>query len=335
MNKTLPPVPENQRAWIIDLLLVVVLVVAAYFRFVGSSWGDFEAQHPDENFMGAVVNGIQPLHSLADYFNSATSTLNPAVVGYPAYVYGTVPLFIVRFSSDFLQLLSQTKIFSGDGFTQFRLLVNNMTWLGRIFSGIMDLGTILLLYLIARRFYGRVVALLAAAFSAVTVMQIQQSHFFTVDNFYPFFMFLALYVAAVIATEDWDPSGTEAEAAQGSSFAAEVGAYLERLFQNRLTYLCLAFGVALGLATASKLNAAAIAVTLPVALLVRYFRTHRSCPRLPAGPAAHAARGVPRRGARLPGHRCPRLGGRLSHFPTLRLHRAGLLRPQAQCGLDR
>ena len=86
-----------------------------------------------------------------------------------------------------------------------------MTLFGRQLSAIVDLGTIALLYFIVKRFYKAWVALLAAAFSAVAVMQIQQSHFYTSDNFSTFFMFLTLAVAAVIATGEWkeQAGGTE------------------------------------------------------------------------------------------------------------------------------
>jgi hypothetical protein len=48
------------------------------------------------------------------------------------------------------------------------------------------------------KLYGRKVGLLASAFSALTVLQIQQSHFFTFDLFVNLFMFLALWFAVGI-----------------------------------------------------------------------------------------------------------------------------------------
>ncbi len=53
----------------------------------------------------------------------------------------------------------------------------NVKMLGRQFSALADLFTILFLYLLVSRMYGRKVGLLASLFSALTVMQIQQSHF--------------------------------------------------------------------------------------------------------------------------------------------------------------
>lgn len=253
-----PAVPRTKEksAWLFDVFLIVVLLMGAYFRFTGSDWGQLNIQHPDEDFMTSVTLAIQPLHNLADYFNTAQSTLNPSVVGYPAYVYGTLPLFIVH---TLAQLFGK---------------LNALTLFGRQVSAVADLGTIALLYFIVRRFYKARVALLAAAFSALAVMEIQQSHFYTSDNFSTFFMFLTLAVAAVIATGEWkvsDPAaGTESE---GVKFGPRLWHSLLRLGRDPLAWLSIAFGITLGMATASKLNAAAMAVVLPIALVVRYFKS--------------------------------------------------------------
>src|SRR5690606_27743442 len=51
------------------------------------------------------------------------------------------------------------------------------------------------------RLYSYRVGLLAAALSALAVMQIQQSHFMTADNFGTLFTALAMGAAVMIATE--------------------------------------------------------------------------------------------------------------------------------------
>jgi len=260
------PARKRKFDWLFDVLLIVVLLAAAYFRLTGSDWGQLNIQHPDENFMTSVTLAIQPVHSLADYFNTAQSTLNPSVVGYPAYVYGTLPLFIVRYLAQSFGKL------------------NSVTLFGRQLSAVADLGTIALLYFIVKRFYKARVALLAAAFSAVTVMQIQQSHFYTTDNFSTFFMFLTLSVAAVIATGEWkEPEGEPGTDIKKASFISRVWHFLLHLLNDPLIYLTIAFGITLGMAVASKLNAVAIAVVLPIALAVRYFRSRHEVVPAPRG----------------------------------------------------
>src|SRR3990172_1750812 len=75
-----------------------------------------------------------------------------------------------------------------------------MTQVGRGLSALADLGMVFLVYLVGRRLYGRRVGTLAIAFGAAVVLQIQQSHFFTMDSFAAFFSFLAFYFAVIIAT---------------------------------------------------------------------------------------------------------------------------------------
>jgi YYY domain-containing protein len=259
---------DRKWGWLYDLLLMVVLLAAAYFRFTGADWGQVESQHPDENFFSGVTAAIQPVHSLAQYFDTANSTLSPYNVGYSFYVYGTLPIFTVRYLAGWLGEMGNLRLF------------------GRWCSAAMDLGTVLLLYFLVRRLYGRRTALLAAAFSACAVMQIQQSHFYTTDNFVTFFMMLTLLIAVFIATGKWEEliepkqetvvdEGVELVDSEPRKDALEPSRFSRSLswfFRNRLTWLSAAFGVALGMAAASKINAVVLAIVLPAALAVRYFR---------------------------------------------------------------
>ena len=81
--------------------------------------------------------------------------------------------------------------------------------LGRQLSALADLFTILLLYLIVSRMYGRRVGVLASLFSALTVMQIQQSHFFTTDLFVNAFAFLAIWFAVEILESRIETEGRD------------------------------------------------------------------------------------------------------------------------------
>ena len=252
----------EKRGWIYDLLLIAVLLGAAWFRVVGLHWDEVQHLHPDERFMTMVETALEPVKSVGEYFDTATSTLNPHNRGYGFYVYGDLPLFIVRYLA---QWLGET------GYDQVNIV-------GREFSAMADLGVIFLLYLIASRLYGRKVGLLAAAFSAVTVMQIQQSHFFTTDNPANFFAFLAIFFAVLIA-EDCGSRGMKAGVGEDSqeSDAPSPGlpSTIGSVLRDRLLWLSMAFGLAFGMALASKLNAAPMAILLPAAFGVRYLQ-HRN-----------------------------------------------------------
>ncbi len=196
---------KEKHAFLYDLLLIAVLAAAAFLRLSGADWGELQHQHPDEGFLVSVVSNLRahvcidpavPIDAcppeqqrwmgIGDYFNSAESTLNPYNRGFSFFVYGNLPLNIVRYAAEIT------------GKTDFGAI----KLLARQFSALADLGTIFLLYLIVAKLYNRRTALLAAAFSAVTVMQIQQSHFFTTDLFVNLFAFLAIYFAVGIVLEE-------------------------------------------------------------------------------------------------------------------------------------
>lgn len=273
MTNDFPLNPEKKRLWLYDILLVGVLLIGAYLRLSGIDWGESQYQHPDELFLSSVTYDIQPVHSLAEYFNTATSTLNPNNTGHGYFVYGTLPVFIVRGLADLTHQLPNLQLF------------------GRYMSALADLATVALLYFTVKRLYGPRVGILAALFSALAVMQIQQSHFYTTDNFATFFMLLATYFAVeVMVWKERKPeSGPDQAAAKEHSSTSQLGNYFLRLFTAPLFWLSVGFGLALGMAVASKLTAAPLAILLPGALAVRYFekvRTGQATDVAPA-PAAH------------------------------------------------
>jgi YYY domain-containing protein len=285
-----------KRAWICDLLMLVVLTAATYFRVVGMNWDADQHLHPDERFLTMVETALEvrkcavPSASVAacpadqvrwmglgDYLDTHTSTLNPHNRGYGFFVYGDFPIVLVRYVAEWL---GQT------GYDQVHLV-------GRQISALSDLLTIVLMYFIAGRLYDRRVGLLAAAFSAVAVLQIQQSHYFTVDTVANLFIFLALLFATEIvkrtAAHRLLVGSTQAKAATGEAtwlaspgealdlrgVAVRLWTGLRGLGRNPFALLSLGFGVSLGLAVSSKLNAAPLALLLPAAFAARHFVTDR------------------------------------------------------------
>jgi YYY domain-containing protein len=245
---------------IYDLLLIAVLAAAAFLRFSGADWGELQHQHPDEGFLTSVVSNLrahecidpnveidqcpqdqQRWMGLGDYFNTAKSTLNPHNRGYAFFVYGTLPMFIIRYTGE---ILGQTD-------------AGSLKLLGRQFSALADLGTIFLLYLIVARLYNRRTALLAAAFSAFAAMQIQQSHFFTTDLFVNLFAFLAIYFAVEIIIREKHDTGF-----------GQIG----HILQSPFTGLSVGFGIAFGMAMASKVNIFPLALLLPGAFAIRFIQ---------------------------------------------------------------
>ncbi|MEF3273989.1 MAG: DUF2298 domain-containing protein [Chloroflexus sp.] len=118
---------------------------------------------------------------------------------------------------------------------------------GRSLAVLFDLGSVLLVYLIGRQLFSRRVGLLAALLIALTVMHIQQSHFFVDPAFSTFFCLLALY---------WT-----VRAAQGGG----AGVYV-------------ALGLSIGLAMTNRITMATIGGLAIVAAVIAAQRVLRDRP---------------------------------------------------------
>jgi len=146
-------------------------------RFTGINWDEQTHLHPDERFLTDVETKLGWPQSLAEYFNEATSPLNPHNRDVGMFVYGTLPMFIVKAVGI---LLDQ------NSYWQIHLV-------GRVVSGVYDLAVVALVFFLGRRLYGRWVGLLASFLMACTVLSIQHAHFFTVETFTTLLVTLAFY----------------------------------------------------------------------------------------------------------------------------------------------
>ncbi len=255
----------NWRTVWLDTLLVVVLLAGAYLRFVGLNWDDNQHLHPDERFLTMVETSIAPVQGgLTEYFDTEASTLNPYNSGHSFFVYGTAPIFFVRYTADLIHTLRAEWLVSestwrvaiakaflgtpddpgilesyGTGYEEVHLV-------GRAISGLADLIAVWILYLTASRLYrDKRIGLLAATLSAFAVLQIQQSHFFTVDAISNVFVVASLYFA--------------------------VRALDDMRWRNYLL-----FGLSLGLSVASRINTAPLGLTLALAAFAYLSRFGRS-----------------------------------------------------------
>lgn len=267
---------NNKHSWIYDILFILVLLVAGYLRIAGYNWGEGQHQHPDELFLTGVLDNLraktcvdenvsidfcptdqQRWMTIGEYFDSSTSTLSPYNRGHGFFVYGNLPMTLTRVVYE---------IFNADAPV-------NSKFLARQFSAIADLLTVFILYLIASKLYGRKIGLLAATFSSLAVLQIQQSHFFTADTFVNMFMFLTLWFGVSIVAKRVENREQLSEGSQQKADGTTpsfIFHYSLSIIRSPLFLLTLGFGFALGMAMASKINAAAMAIVLPFAFFVRY-----------------------------------------------------------------
>jgi YYY domain-containing protein len=222
--------------WLVAALLVILLAVGGYYRFVGLNWDDFTHLHPDERFLTQVVSGIGGNVAFADeeeaaecrerypnhngngtylnggYFDAQCSALNPNNVGYGLYVYGTLPLFIADVASDTyadaLTLLDEQGLISSQadpiyGYDVWRGY-NGAHLVWRALNGSADLLAAFFLFLIGRRLHGKWVGLLAAALYIAAPLPIQKAHFATVNSMANLFGVLALYYSVrVLDSGSW------------------------------------------------------------------------------------------------------------------------------------
>jgi len=202
-------------------LFLAILLAGALLRWTGLAWDAGQHLHPDERFSSMVEEKLT-FPGLRGYFDSARSTLNPYNRGHESYVYGTIPLFLAKAAG---------KLVGRSGYDGTYLV-------GRALSGLFDLLTVWLTYLLARRLGGRGPALLAATFVAFAPLGIQLSHFWGADTFLTTFSVLALLGATRLAL------------GKGGSAGA------------------LATGAAMGLAAACKVTALALLAPVGLAVLI-------------------------------------------------------------------
>jgi YYY domain-containing protein len=237
-----------------DALLIGILVLGAYFRFVGLDWDQDQHLHPDERFLTMVATSISPADSLDEYFDTAQSSLNPNNRGYSFYVYGTLPLFVVRYVAEWVGKTGYSEIYL----------------VGRAVSAAADLLTILLVYLSAQRLYRKkAISLLAAAFSAFSVLQIQLSHYFTVDIFANLCSTLTFYLAVRILRDTRAGQFNQLVDMENDPPEKIAHAFFTH-WGTALPYIL--FGAAFGMALASKVSSAPLVILLPGAVALNYAR---------------------------------------------------------------
>jgi hypothetical protein len=210
-------------------LLVSIVLLASYFRFTGTNWDNYAHLHPDERYMTMVAIAVEWPKDFDQYLDPQTSPLSPYNKEFGSYIYGTFPLFFVKYVADSLGM--------GD--------YNQLHLVGRTISGVIDIGNLVLIYLIGNNIYKKRLGLVAALFYAVAVMPIQQSHFFTTDTYETFFV-LTTFLLLIIFLKVRSPMTN--------------------------VFLSILIGISMGLALASKISAAVFGLMIGVALGMKFLQ---------------------------------------------------------------
>ncbi len=200
--------------------LSLILIVAALFRFYGLAWDSGYLFHPDERKILLVTYGLRLPANILEFFSS-DSPLNPKF-----FAYGSFPIYLLKALGAFAPVTSYAVPWRED--------LVGLAVLGRALSALFDLGTIVLVFLLARRLYDATVGLIASACVAVTVLHIQLSHFYAVDTLLTLLIVATMFFAVRYA---------------------QMGTRHDKVLM----------GVAYGLALATKVTAAPLIVPIVVA----------------------------------------------------------------------
>lgn len=177
-------------------------------RYPGPSPEDLQGLNRTEQEARLARTGM------GGYFDAECSNLNPNNIGFGLYVYGQYPLFSVRVAGEstaqmtYMQCMAAATSPEDEQSCQFsrniapQLNYNGIHLVGRTMSSLADTLTILLVFLIALKLFGRPQAILAALFYAFAAFPIQQSHFWTVDAFTALWVALSLYAAVNVLKAD-------------------------------------------------------------------------------------------------------------------------------------
>lgn len=161
-------------------LLVLIILLGAFFRLYGLNWDQNQHLHPDER---AITMFSLPLHfpSSISEFLSTNSPLNPHF-----FAYGSLPLYLLKAVGALVSIFYPQAI----SYDQINLI-------GRFISVIFDTGTLLLIFLLGRKLFSKTVGLLGTFFYAISVFPIQAAHFYAVDTTLTFFILLTLYILVI------------------------------------------------------------------------------------------------------------------------------------------
>jgi len=158
------------------LYLFIILAIGSFLRLYGLNWDQGFHLHPDER---AIVMFTAPLEfpKSIDELLSPESSWNPHF-----FAYGNFPLYLLKAAASLLA-----------NFDPLYLSYEKINLVGRAISAIADLGTLILIYLLAKKLFNQTAGLLASFFYAISVFPIQTAHFYAVDTLLTFFIILTLY----------------------------------------------------------------------------------------------------------------------------------------------
>jgi len=165
-----------KKIWLFTILYGI-FILSGLLRLYNVNWDQGFHLHPDERAITLSVVKLAFPSSLAEFL-SPDSPWNPKF-----FAYGSLPLYLLYVSGQVMK-----------GLNPLLAEYANINLIGRYLSAFFDLGTVLFVFLIARRLLSVRFGLLAAFFYGISVLPIQLSHFYAVDTLLTFFITATLYL---------------------------------------------------------------------------------------------------------------------------------------------
>jgi len=140
------------------IILLIIILVAAFFRFFNLNWDLGHFFHPDERNIANAVSQIKLFSQMDPKF----------------YAYGGFLIYLYKFTADILVTIFQNPTMAQDW--------GWINIIGRSYSAFFSLLTIFPIYYLGVKLFNKYVGLLAAVIYALTVSSIQTAHFSTTEN---------------------------------------------------------------------------------------------------------------------------------------------------------
>ena len=179
-------------------MLLLILVVALGLRLKGINWDQGFAFHPDErdiyrrsgcmyDLLAEAPNALDcgyvrdesdaeaGLPSIGTFLDKDRSPLNPHW-----FPLGSILIYILVLFRSIVELFTDVNPM-------------DMRYVGRPLAALADVGSVAMVFVLGRRFYGTGVGLLAAGFTSLAVIHIQNSHFFRPETFSVFFTLVSFW----------------------------------------------------------------------------------------------------------------------------------------------
>lgn len=156
------------------LIIGVLLLTGAYFRFQNLNWDQGLLFHPDERNIASAVSKIQ-------FFEK----LNPEF-----FAYGGFTIYLIRATADILNFLTQDPNWGYEW--------GKINLIARTYSATFSLLTLIPLYLLAKNIFGKTTGFIASSFYALCVSSIQTAHFGVTESLLTLQGVLIMYVSIKI-----------------------------------------------------------------------------------------------------------------------------------------